>query len=138
MSIGFLFICIIVCFIIDLGIVYYYSNLKGFKEGYKIGFECGKADVTTKFCKKCGNEIENATGNWKYCEDCRNEIFKDNAKVTMKSVKQYDMDGNYIKSYISLSEASRETGISISNISKNLRGKARKAGDYIWKYNKGE
>ena len=128
--------------IFAIAIIYCLASNKAFKEGYRIGFECGKGykkpKKTCTHCIKCGKKIENAIGNWKYCEDCRNEIFKNNAKVTMKSVNQYDMDGNYIKSYISLSEASRETGISISNISKNIRGQANRAGGYIWKYNKGE
>lgn len=130
-------------FFAALGVVGYFQYEKGYKYGYEDGYNIGKLHQskpkkTYTHCIKCGKEIKNATGNWKYCEDCRNEIFKNNAKVTMKSVNQYDLDGNFIKTYSSLSEAHRQTGISISNISKNIRGQAKKAGGYIWKYNKGE
>ena len=142
MNIKVLFGILIVIFLIELAVSNYFQYKKGFKKGYKVGYDIGKLQrkpkKTYKNCVKCGNEIKNATGNWKYCEDCRNQIFKDNAKVTMKSVNQYDLDGNFLKTYSSLSEAHRETGRSISNISKNIRGQANRAGGYIWKYNKGE
>ena len=136
MNTGILFLCLTSMFLILLAVSNVYLDIQGFKKGYEMGVKIGEANITTKFCKKCGNEIENATGNWKYCEDCRNEIFKNNAKNTMKSVNQYDMDGNFIKSYESLSQASRETGISVSSISKNTRGDHQTAGGYVWKYNK--
>lgn len=142
MNVKILFIVLMVSFLTALPVVSYFRYEKGYKKGYQEGYIKGKLQrkpkKTYKNCVKCGKEIKNATGNWKYCEDCRNQIFKDNAKVTMKSVNQYDLDGNFIKTYSSLSEAHRETGISISNISKNIRGQANRAGGYIWKYNKGE
>lgn len=54
---------------------------------------------------------------------------------TRKEVFCYDLEGNFLKSYISLSEAERDTGIPNSNISKAARNEGRrKAGDYQWTY----
>lgn len=51
-------------------------------------------------------------------------------------VKQYDLNGNYIKTYNSIIEASKELGIYKSNISKVCKGKMKTTGGYIWKYDK--
>lgn len=51
-----------------------------------------------------------------------------------KAVNQYDKNYNFIKSYNSLTEASRETKIfepAICNVCKNKR---KTAGGYIWRY----
>jgi group I intron endonuclease len=46
---------------------------------------------------------------------------------------QYDMKNNYINKFISISEASRQTGIAKSSISLAIRKNTNKAGNYIWK-----
>jgi len=55
-------------------------------------------------------------------------------KKISNSVLQYDIDGNFIKEYKSLNEASRESGIPTPNISKNCNGILKHAGFYIWKF----
>ena len=50
-----------------------------------------------------------------------------------EAVNQYDLDGNFIKQWKSLTKASRELGIQISNISMCCKGKRKQAGGYIWK-----
>lgn len=47
-------------------------------------------------------------------------------------INQYDLDGNFLKSYISLSEAKRLTGISNSSISECLSEKLLTAGGFLW------
>lgn len=49
-------------------------------------------------------------------------------------VKQYDLNENYIKTYNSIIEASKELGIYKSNISKVCKGKMKTTGGYIWRY----
>lgn len=49
-----------------------------------------------------------------------------------KSVSQYDLDGNFIRSFNSINEAETETGI--YNISKCCKGRQKTSGGYIWKY----
>lgn len=55
-----------------------------------------------------------------------------------QSVEQYDSDGNYIKSYETITQAANETGVNFSKISAVCRGKRKTAGGYIWKYPNGE
>lgn len=52
----------------------------------------------------------------------------------MKSVRQYDLSGNYIKTYGSIIEASKKYNINKSNISACCKNKLHKTGGYIWKY----
>lgn len=49
-----------------------------------------------------------------------------------KEVHQYDLKGNYIASYPSLTKAFLSTGIQNANISKVLRGERKHAGGYYW------
>ena len=48
-------------------------------------------------------------------------------------ITQYDMENNYINNFISISEASRQTGIAKSSISLAIRKNTNRAGNYIWK-----
>lgn len=49
-------------------------------------------------------------------------------------VHQYDLEGNYINSYPSAREASRQTNINQGSISKCCKGERKTAGGYIFKY----
>ena len=51
-----------------------------------------------------------------------------------KAVNQYDLDGNFIKTWESTMEVERELKINNSSISKCCLGKRNKAGGYIWKF----
>lgn len=53
-------------------------------------------------------------------------------KSKCHSVSQFDVDGNFIKSFESIKEATKVTGI--NNISRSCR-EGTKAGGYYWKYN---
>jgi len=54
-----------------------------------------------------------------------------------KSVNQYTLDGKFVKTYKSVTIASRETGITDTNISMVCTGNTNQktAGKYLWKYN---
>lgn len=54
----------------------------------------------------------------------------DNANA--RSVKQYTKDMTFLKEWDSISDASRELGISVSSISNNLKGLSKSAGGFIW------
>lgn len=56
------------------------------------------------------------------------------AKKQYKPVAQYDLEGNYIASYKSLSEASRCTGIYHSNISNCCKGKSHRVRNFVFKF----
>lgn len=51
-----------------------------------------------------------------------------------KSILQFTKNNEFIKSFNSLTEASRETGINHGNISKCCLGKQKSSGGYIWQY----
>jgi len=59
-------------------------------------------------------------------ENCR--------KGTSKSTNQFNLIGNFITNYPSVSEASRQTKIHISSICDVCNGKRKTAGGYRWKY----
>ena len=53
-----------------------------------------------------------------------------------KKILQYDLDGNFIKQYDSVADASRETKVNRPSIIMCTKGTSRRqtAGGYIWKY----
>lgn len=76
------------------------------------------------------------------------KIYKNNAGIPLKypynyesknykfkKVDQYDLQENLIASYASICEASRETEIHISNISRCCQGKLKRARHFIFKFN---
>ena len=51
-----------------------------------------------------------------------------------KKVNMYDLDDNYIKTYNSIIEASKDNNLYHSNITACCKGKLHKTGGYKWKY----
>ena len=62
------------------------------------------------------------------------EIFKGAKNPNSKQVIQYDKQGNFIKKWDYISQASNELNICRQDIGKNCLGKIKSAGGYIWKY----
>lgn len=58
------------------------------------------------------------------------------AVLTGTPVHQYDLDGNYIRSYTSARQAEISTGIKDANISLMCKGKRNRSGMYLWSFNK--
>jgi hypothetical protein len=70
----------------------------------------------------------------------KNQIYKNNFKPMFgdknpasRTVSQYDLLGKLIATYKTIEEARSVTGA--NNISAVCRGKLKKSGNYIWKYN---
>lgn len=55
-------------------------------------------------------------------------------EITKKKVAQYDKENKLLNEYESISEASRKTGITITNISYCANGKRKSGGGYIWHF----
>lgn len=55
-------------------------------------------------------------------------------KEHSKKVNMYDLNGNYIKTYNSIIEASEENNLNHANITSCCKGRLNKTGNYIWKY----
>lgn len=62
------------------------------------------------------------------------EPFKPEKDSRKREVLQFNLDGNLLANYVSVSEASRITGISKTCISRCCRGEREQTGGYIWKY----
>lgn len=52
----------------------------------------------------------------------------------MRKIVQYDLQGNFVKIWNSISDAGRELNIARANISACCRNKRKNAGGFIWKY----
>lgn len=72
--------------------------------------------------------------------DYSREIYKitarNNGKKTARPVSMFTKDGKYLKSFESAAEASRQTGIYITTITRAIK-RGLNAGGYAWQYAKG-
>jgi len=59
---------------------------------------------------------------------------KEKAKKLMKPISQFDLQGNWIKDWESITQASKELNLEFSAISMCCRGKLKKSQGYIWKF----
>ena len=71
---------------------------------------------------------------WRKYKTDKIDSFKPWKHPNIKEVCQYDLDGNYIRSYSSISEASKETNTPNGMISCVAQGKRKMANGFIWKY----
>jgi predicted DNA-binding protein YlxM (UPF0122 family) len=64
------------------------------------------------------------------------EIWKTQMSKTRKSILQYDLNGDFIKEWISLGEV-KSMGINPSNVANCCRGISKTCNGYIWRYKDG-
>lgn len=108
--------------------LYDYENIY---ELWKEGFTVGEIRETLK----CGVGVVQTALDF-YNVDPEERRLRALLKRTSKMVYQYDLQGNYIASYLSLAEAERATKIphsSIGDIAKN-NGTQGQAGGYQWSF----
>nr|QBK85721.1 MAG: HNH endonuclease [Marseillevirus LCMAC101] len=74
---------------------------------------------------------------WRYSDQplITEELKEKKAKTR---VLQYTLDGDFLKKYSSITQATEETGIIGASISQTCRGRAKTAGGYQWKYKNDE
>jgi len=63
----------------------------------------------------------------------RKHLLRLNREKRMQ-VKQYSLEGKLLGEYVSLTAASRKTGVSISAINSSVRGKTRRPIRFVWRY----
>jgi very-short-patch-repair endonuclease len=99
-------------------------------------------EVIFRKCRVCGNKKELTESNFKpyiqknhkgFSSTC-NCCVNDTAVNNEKAVRQYNLDGTFVREYTSVREASRETKIHESNIAGCCRGAIKSIKKYLWKY----
>lgn len=80
------------------------------------------------------NKQNNTVDNLEWCTYQYNLTYNDKQLKRATKVDRYAKDGAYINTYISLTEAQRDTGADQRNIGACCRGKIKSCGGYVWKY----
>lgn len=83
-------------------------------------------------CKAIKNKTTASGFQWRYKED--NSTVDKWTGMNKRKVHQYSLDGKFIKEWSAVVEASKTLTINSPGIFKNLRGDAKSAGGFIWKY----
>lgn len=84
---------------------------------------------------KDGNKLNNHISNLEWVTYSENAIHSVNTglSTSRKEIRQYTLDGKFIKKWKSAAEASRQTGINRSCIRDCCKGIQKMAGGFIWK-----
>ena len=121
---------------------------KGSKSLFQDFLEYGTRNFSFEIIEECGQELFNdREPYWIEYYNAYKEGYNENPggllgnlqaiEATQKEIFCYDLDGNFIAGYESISEAERQTGVANSNISKAARQVDRLiAGGYQWRYEK--
>lgn len=88
---------------------------------------------THKYNSNYGTAIKRRVAHTNWQSETMIRSMRKNAAHARKTVLQ-TKNGRLINCFESVTEASRDTGISQSAISKNLTGKSKTSGGYVWKY----
>ena len=84
-----------------------------------------------------GNKLNNDINNLRLLTNSENAhaaFYETKTNSSAKKVAQYDLNGNFIKSFPSARVASKELNLDSSTISKVCRGKNKTHGGFIFKY----
>ena len=92
-----------------------------------------KAEANISAC--CLGKKNRAYGYiWRYSDDPNNLEVKPLTPYRAP-IDQYTREEDYITTYQTIAEASKQTGIGDTSIGNCLRGRSKSAGGYVWKFN---
>lgn len=80
------------------------------------------------------NPKNNVVDNLEWCTMTYNNTYGHRLEKICKKINQYDLQGNFIKTWNSFMEIQRELGFSNSSIVCCCKGRVKKSNGYIWKY----
>ena len=80
------------------------------------------------------NKDNNCVNNLEWCSSKYNINYGTRNKKISKRVNQYDINGNFIKNWESISSIYKNLKISRSNILNCCKGIYKQAGGYVWKF----
>lgn len=86
------------------------------------------------------NKLNNKIDNLEWCTASYNNCYGTRIKRAIKTNKlkkkviQYDLNGNKLNTFESISSASRETNTNITGISNCINNKIKTSNNYIWVY----
>jgi hypothetical protein len=92
---------------------------------------------TAKYNMNYGDGAKKRHNTIDYSKPCYRENAIKNGKKAARPVSMYSLDGQFIKLFKSAADASRQTGIYVTNITRAARTKYN-AGGYAWKYERSD
>ena len=86
-------------------------------------------------CRECGTSYKASVGHRSYGTGCPLCGIRKSAELRSKAVQMIDIKSqSVLRTYVSISEAARDTKISSSNITMVCKGTRKSAGGFAWKY----
>lgn len=98
---------------------------------------CSNVNQEKNVNHKDGNKPNNSSSNLEWCSSSENVIHSQKVLGKIRStkpVRQLDLDGNFIREFISAAEAERITGISAKHIPSVCNGSRKSTGESKWEY----